>query len=130
MENRSADGAQTSGAKNDPYGLNAHGYELSGFLGRGATGLVFQGTYIGASARGDLQPGQHVAMKFVEAKHVKTREVLVQAQMQHMNIVRIFDVLACAAAPLLYPPQAAQPPRPQHTKQLGACQRHVQLHLT
>ena len=83
-------------ASADPYGLEVHGYQVLIFLGHGATGSVYKAKYIGAQARGDLQPGQLVALKFVKAEKVNPREVLTQARMQHMNIVRIFDVLACA----------------------------------
>ena len=80
----------------DDNGLRQHGYETNEFIGRGFTGRVYKGQYVGTEPRGDLQPGHFVALKFVKREGLYPQEILLQSQMQHMNIVRVFDVLPCA----------------------------------
>ena len=88
--------AAPNAAASDDVGLRPHGYEKGEFIGRGYTGRVYKGRYVGAEPRGDLQPGQLVALKFVKREGLYPHEILLQSQMQHMNIVRVFDVFPCA----------------------------------
>ena len=66
-------------------------------MGGGAHGSVHKGKYIGTEPRGDLQPGTTVALKFIPAAAMTPKEVMFQARMRHVSIIRLYDVFACVS---------------------------------
>jgi serine/threonine protein kinase len=84
---------------NAPVSVNAiskYGYNLLARLGEGAQGVVYKAEYNGSGRRGDLKPNTPVAIKFIPSSGLNPQEVLLHARLRHMNIVRIYDVFACA----------------------------------
>ena len=75
--------------------LTEHGYDVVGYLGKGSEGAVFKAKYLGPQAKGALQPGQHVAIKVTPCEKVRPNEVLLQARIQHINVIRLHDVFRC-----------------------------------
>jgi serine/threonine protein kinase len=90
---------------NAPVSVNAiseKGYNLLARLGEGAQGVVYKARYNGSERRGDLEPNTPVAIKFIPSRGLNPQEVLLHARLRHMNIVRIYDVFACAPPSPIY----------------------------
>lgn len=84
--------------------LSDHGYRVVTPLGQGAEGVVYKAVYIGNVKKGVMEPNQAVAIKFTPAEKVRPNEVLLQARIQHINVIRLYDVFrynrfACRAWP-------------------------------
>ena len=75
--------------------LSEHGYDVIGYLGKGSEGAVFKARYLGKQPKGALQPEQHVAIKITPCDKVRPNEVLLQARIQHINVIRLYDVFRC-----------------------------------
>lgn len=83
-------------------------YKAEKMLGKGAEGSVYKGRYIGREPLGSLVYGMDVAIKVVLWEHVRPNEVMMQAQLRHLNIVTLYDVFQCASyAQLLVLPAIA-----------------------
>jgi serine/threonine protein kinase len=77
--------------------LTEHGYDVISYLGKGSEGAVFKARYLGREAKGDLQPNQDVAIKITPCDKVRPNEVLLQARIQHINVIRLYDVFRCVS---------------------------------
>lgn len=83
--------------------LTEHGYRVITPLGQGAEGVVYKALYIGLAKKGTMEPHQAVAIKFTPAAKVRPNEVLLQARIQHINVIRLYDVFRCSAQGLKIP---------------------------
>eukprot|EP00892_Ulva_mutabilis_P011680 jgi/Ulvmu1/8885/UM049_0067.1 len=72
--------------------LTEHGYRVITPLGQGAEGVVYKAVYTGKTKKGVMEPNQAVAIKFTPAEKVRPNEVLLQARIQHINVIRLYDV--------------------------------------
>ena len=84
-------------------GLQENGYKVVSLIAKGGQGEVYRAQYVGPESRGWLTAGQDVAVKAELVKDFQTREVLIQGQLHHHNILKMFDVfpygsLVCIAA--------------------------------
>lgn len=86
----------------DPSAMLNHGYKIIKHLGSGAMGSVHKAKYVGAEARGLLDPDVEVAIKFVPATVLQPREILIQGQLKYRNIITLYDVFPYAPAPHLF----------------------------
>lgn len=75
--------------------LTEHGYRIITPLGQGAEGVVYKAVYTGKAKKGAMEPQQAVAIKFTPAEKVRPDEVLLQARIQHINVIRLYDVFRC-----------------------------------
>lgn len=76
--------------------LTEHGYRVITPLGQGAEGVVYKAVFIGKAKKGAMEPNQAVAIKFTPAPKVRPNEVLLQARVQHINVIRLYDVFRCS----------------------------------
>lgn len=58
-------------------------------------GAVFKAKYLGPQPKGALLPDQNVAIKITPCDKVRPNEVLLQARIQHINVIRLYDVFRC-----------------------------------
>lgn len=65
-------------------------------VGRGAEGTVYKVLYTGEGV-GDLAQNSSVAVKVIHGSKIRPDEVLLQASLKHVNIIRLFDVFRCRA---------------------------------
>lgn len=90
----------------DPDALFDNGYEVLKKVAEGGQGVVYRARYAGLENRGVLAANVEVAIKMVPAVDLQPREVLIQGQLNHRNIVKLFDVfpyaLSCLRAQHLY----------------------------
>ena len=70
-------------------------YHFSHVLGSGSDGTVWKATYVGPAPLGDLEPGTNVAIKVVPPDKLRDNEILLQAQLRHLNIVQLYDIFEC-----------------------------------
>lgn len=73
--------------------LTEHGYRVITPLGQGAEGVVYKA--IALRSKGSMEQDQAVAIKFTPAAKVRPNEVLLQARIQHINVIRLYDVFRC-----------------------------------
>ena len=58
---------------------------------------MYKAKYLGPQPRGALQPNQDVAIKITQCDKVRPNEVLLQARIQHINVIRLYDVFRCVS---------------------------------
>lgn len=72
---------------------------------------MYKALYIGKAKKGTMEPNQAVAIKFTPAEKVRPNEVLLQARIQHINVIRLYDVFRCSTQGLRIPCMQSLYPR-------------------
>ncbi len=91
-KNAPTDGAGGTASSKQPIVVRVAGYEILGTLGRGGMGVVYRARQVGLNrfvALKMILNGKHVAPEVLDRFRAEAEAV---AQLQHQNIVQIYDI--------------------------------------